>query len=280
MIKNIAVSTALALVLTSMPSLAFYEPYKDIQNNPYRLRLGVDVYNRDVRWTPPAWPAGAPRPEEDGTFMGIRAGYDFQADNRLYVGVEGRWSKGDASSSLGDTDNVFHTLEARIGHSISMAPRLGHLISFYLGLGLSGWTRDAKDVSAPEEDHDWVYVGAGVRGERTINRYLRVGFNAKIMFPVDSDVEVKLLQPDGRRRTVDTEFGERVQFEFEVPIEYKAALGPFDALRIVPYYYNTSFDAGDDVSLRNQTGEEVGRFSLQDTDIDAWGATIEAVSRF
>lgn len=220
-------------------------------NTPNHLNLGINTFYRDYseRFIPPS------KSDESGMLYGLIIGYEHKAPERFMFAIDLNLAGGktDYDGSLqtfeGEyagphqsiTANAFATLDTKLGYCFTRSEK--HLITPFIGLGSSAWSRDLLGEYGFNELYGWGYFSYGVQYDYNANKQWQYGLHIKMMPMFHGTMEI-----EDETAGVMT-LGNKTHFEISAPIVYKHNPCSKNYWRFTPYYQHQSFGESNSVPL-------------------------------
>ncbi len=162
--------------------------------------------------------------QQSGVLYGFRTGYDRIKRYNFYVGIEGAWASGDLSGSSSSGTLLKSTLtdaevEGRFGYTIGTKHACRATLTPFVG---AGYFCQTNKFHAPTPitlhfKESFKYAVVGFISNIYVRPCLSVGLNFKAKFVYDPESHIS---NDPDFDDVNIHFGEKTQYEVDLPITY------------------------------------------------------------
>ena len=250
--KSIIRSTLVSVVLATTTAIA--------EDNFY---AGINTFSRDYK-EDLILPH---KSTEHGQLYGLIVGYKSIDFDEMFWEAEGNYAVGNTKydGSLQNlvtgawggfhkdkTKNEIFNLEGKLGYTFDIADSM---LTPYVGVGYHSWLRDlSKNGLGFKEKYTWPYLSAGVNfstGDWFDDWEMGVGVKAMAM----TRGKMKL-----DNLTTRLKLGNKVNFEVELPITYRADNGFLGAaaIKVVPYFQKSSIGKSNVLTVNVAGGGTIG----------------------
>lgn len=206
----------------------------------HHINLGFETFYRDYS-EDLVWPA---KSDERGMLYGVVLGYEHKAPQVIMLAVDfdlafGKTHyDGSLQNMYGEflapwqsiTANSFLNIDTEIGYTFLKSGR--HLLTPFVGLGVSGWGRGLDDFS---EIYAWSYASIGLQYDYDAGEHWQYGLHAKVMPMLYGTMEAIDISSE------EMILGNKTHFEISAPILYKDNPCSKNYWRLTPYYQYQAF---------------------------------------